>query len=262
ARPLRRRRRAGRARHGRARRRLRDLRRHGDGRPRAARGGSEGVARDRGAPVPRGAVRHRLRRPLRPARDPRAPGARARRRLGALRGEGRPRRRRAREDGPHDGDPRDAQPRGRARARRRLHLLRAGGDGREAWMADAHCRFLEAGSNVVSSSIVGMVDPRAHPDRALAARLDRAAKRGGVSYFTSGIEPGFMSDVLPLALSGISQHWSRIRVREILDYSTYIPTEVEKLLGDVLGFGRAMAYEPLLFAPGRLTYVWGGPVSL
>ena len=138
----------------------------------------------------------------------------------------------------------------------------AGGDGREAWMADAHCRFLQAGSNVVSSSIVGMVDPRAHPDRALADRLDRAAKRGGVSYFTSGIEPGFMSDVLPLALSGISQYWRRIRVQEILDYSTYIPTEVEKLLGDVLGFGRALDYEPLLFAPGRLTYVWGGPVSL
>jgi len=138
----------------------------------------------------------------------------------------------------------------------------AGGDGREEWMADAHCRFLEAGSNVVSSSIVGMVDPQAHPDRALAERLDGAARRGGVSYFTSGIEPGFMSDTLPLALSGLSQHWRAIRVQEILDYSTYIPNEVEKLLGDVLGFGRAMEEVPILFAPGRLTYVWGGPVSL
>jgi hypothetical protein len=138
----------------------------------------------------------------------------------------------------------------------------AGGDGREQWMADAHCRFLEAGSNVVSSSIVGMVDPQAHPDRALALRLDRAARKGGASYFTSGIEPGFMSDTLPLALSGISQYWRSIRVQEILDYSTYIPNEVEKLLGDVLGFGRPMDYEPILFAPGRLGYVWGGPVSL
>src|SRR5262249_22443862 len=73
----------------------------------------------------------------------------------------------------------------------------AGGDGREEWMADAHCRFLEAGSNVVSSSIVGMVDPRAHPDRALADRLDRAARRGGGSYLTPGIGPGLISDTPP-----------------------------------------------------------------
>lgn len=138
----------------------------------------------------------------------------------------------------------------------------AGGDGREQWMADAHCRFLEAGTNVVSSSIVGMVDPEAHPDRALMKQIDDAAKRGGVSYFTSGIEPGFMSDTLPLTLTGISRHWRQIRVQEILDYSTYIPNEVEKLMGDVLGFGRPMDETPILFAPGRLRYVWGGPVSL
>ena len=138
----------------------------------------------------------------------------------------------------------------------------AGGDGREQWIADAHCRFLEAGTNVASSSIVGMVDPDAHPDRALMEQIDAAARRGGVSYFTSGIEPGFMSDTLPLTLTGISQYWTGIRVQEILDYSTYIPSEVEKLLGDVLGFGRPLSETPMLFAPGRLGYVWGGPVNL
>jgi 4-hydroxy-tetrahydrodipicolinate reductase len=138
----------------------------------------------------------------------------------------------------------------------------AGGDGREEWMADAHCRMLEAGANVVSSSIVGMVDPHAHPDRALSARIDAAARRSGVSYFTSGIEPGFMSDTLPLTLTGLSQYWHAIRVQEILDYSTYIPSEVDKLLGDVLGFGRPLDELPILFAPGRLTYVWGGPIHL
>lgn len=138
----------------------------------------------------------------------------------------------------------------------------AGGDGREQWMADAHCRFLVAGTNIVSTSIVGMVDPQAHPDKALVTQLDDAARKGKVSYFTSGIEPGFMSDTLPLTLTGISQYWRSIRVQEVLDYSTYIPSEVDKLMGDVLGFGRPMDYQPILFAPGRLTYVWGGPVSL
>ncbi|MBJ19388.1 MAG: diacylglycerol kinase [bacterium] len=138
----------------------------------------------------------------------------------------------------------------------------AGGDGREEWMTEVHARILEAGHDVVSSSIVGMVDPDSHPDGTLSRRLDEAAKRGGVSYFTSGIEPGFMSDTLPLALTGISQRWRSIRVREILDYSTYIPSEAEKILGDILGFGRPMEDQPILFTPGRLTYVWGGPVTL
>lgn len=138
----------------------------------------------------------------------------------------------------------------------------AGGDGREQWMTAAHCRFLENGTNVVSSSIVGMVDPQAHPDRAMVGRLHEAAIRGDASYFTSGIEPGFMSDTLPLAITGLSQYWRSVRVQEILDYSTYIPNETEKLMGDVLGFGRPLDYQPILFAPGRLTYVWGGPVSL
>ncbi|MBW1828327.1 MAG: diacylglycerol kinase [Deltaproteobacteria bacterium] len=138
----------------------------------------------------------------------------------------------------------------------------AGGDGREQWMADAHCRFLEAGVNIVSSSIVGMVDPDAHPDKALHDQIESAALKGGVSYFTSGIEPGFMSDTLPLTLTGVSQYWKTIRTQEILDYSTYIPNEADKIMGDILGFGRSMDYEPILFSPGRLTYIWGGPVTL
>jgi 4-hydroxy-tetrahydrodipicolinate reductase len=138
----------------------------------------------------------------------------------------------------------------------------AGGDGREEWMTEVHSRILEAGHNVVSSSIVGMVDPDAHPDAALSKRLDDAAKKGGVSYFTSGIEPGFMSDTLPLTITGISQYWRSIRVQEILDYSTYLPSEAEKIMGDILGFGRPLDYQPILFTPGRLKYVWGGPVTL
>lgn len=138
----------------------------------------------------------------------------------------------------------------------------AGGDGREAWIAGVHSRFLKAGVSIVSSSIVGMVDPEAHPDRALYDKLNQAALEGHASYFTSGIEPGFMSDTLPLALTGISQHWNSIRVREILDYSTYLPNESEKIMGDVLGFGKPMDYRPVLFEPGRLTYIWGGPVTL
>ncbi len=47
----------------------------------------------------------------------------------------------------------------------------AGGDGREEWMTEVHSQILEAGHNVVSSSIVGMVDPDSHPDAALSVKL-------------------------------------------------------------------------------------------
>jgi 4-hydroxy-tetrahydrodipicolinate reductase len=129
-------------------------------------------------------------------------------------------------------------------------------------MADVHSRFLAAGINMVSSSISGMVNPEAHVDRAMIEKISGAANEGKSSYFSSGIEPGFMSDTLPLTLSGMSQDWKTIRVQEILNYSTWIPNEVDKLMGDVLGFGRSMDYVPLLFRPGHLTYVWGGPVTL
>ncbi|MFT5674347.1 MAG: hypothetical protein ACI808_000263 [Paraglaciecola sp.] len=138
----------------------------------------------------------------------------------------------------------------------------AGGDGREAWMADTHSRILHAGINIVSSSIPGLVDPDAYANKALLEQVDAAAREGDVSYYTSGIEPGFMSDTLPLALTGISQYWQSIRAQEILDYSTYIPNEVDKLMGDMLGFGRSLDYEPTMFQPGRLTSVWGGAITL
>jgi 4-hydroxy-tetrahydrodipicolinate reductase len=138
----------------------------------------------------------------------------------------------------------------------------AGGDGREAWMAEAHARFLRRGIDVVSSSIVGLIDPVSQADRALVKVVADAALAGGASYYTSGIEPGFMSDTLPLALSGISEFWRRIRIQEILDYSTYLPSEAEKILGDILGLGRPLDYQPMLFAPGRLRFVWGGSVAM
>jgi len=138
----------------------------------------------------------------------------------------------------------------------------AGGDNRERWMTDVHCRFLEAGIDVVSTSIVGMIDPVECPDREMVEKLDAAAKRGGSTYYTSGIEPGFMSDALPILLTGISSYWHSIRIQEILDYSTYRPSEIEKIMGDILGFGRPLDYEPYLFRGGRLKQVWSGPLTL
>jgi 2,4-diaminopentanoate dehydrogenase len=138
----------------------------------------------------------------------------------------------------------------------------AGGDGREAAMTDLHCRFLEAGINVVSTSIVGMIDPAGYSDRENVEKLRAAALRGAATYYTSGIEPGIMSDALPILLASMTSHFRSIRIQEILDYSTYRPSEIEKIMGDVLGFGRPLDFVPLLLSAGRLKLVWSAPLTL
>src|SRR3954447_16440445 len=59
------------------------------------------------------------------------------------------------------------------------------------------CRILAAGKNVVSTSVVPLVHPKSFfPE--VRERLEEACRRGGTSFFTSGVDPGFANDVLPL----------------------------------------------------------------
>jgi 4-hydroxy-tetrahydrodipicolinate reductase len=139
----------------------------------------------------------------------------------------------------------------------------ASGDEREAATVDLMCRMLESGKNIVSTSVVGLVYPPSFPDQRLVQKLEAACRTSGKSVFTSGIEPGFASDTLPLVISGLCQYWTSIRVMEILDYATYCPASkavAQQILYDRMGFGMPMDYVPNLFKPGVLTYVWGGPV--
>lgn len=123
---------------------------------------------------------------------------------------------------------------------------------------DDVCRILRAGKNVVSSSIVPLVHP-AHMGPDIEQRLVSACRDGGVSFWTSGIDPGFANDVLPLTLSGLCERWTQIRVREIVNYATYDQPEV--VLG-TMGFGKPLDELPLLLLPGSLGLAWGGTIRL
>jgi len=123
---------------------------------------------------------------------------------------------------------------------------------------DDLCRILSAGKNVVSSSVVTLVHPRSFvPEQ--RAKLEAAAERGGASLFTSGIDPGFANDVLPLVLSGLAGRWREIRILEIINYSTYDQPEV---LFETMGFGKPLDHVPLLLLPGSLSFAWGGTVHM
>jgi 4-hydroxy-tetrahydrodipicolinate reductase len=119
-------------------------------------------------------------------------------------------------------------------------------------------RILAARKNVVSSSVVGLVHPRALGER-VTAQLEEACARGGTSFFTSGIDPGFANDLLPLVLSGLCGTWEEIRIQEIINYATYAQPQV---LFDTMGFGQPMDAKPLILMPGALSFAWGGTIKL
>lgn len=120
------------------------------------------------------------------------------------------------------------------------------------------CAILASGKNVVSSSVVGLVNPRALGDR-VTAQLEAACAKGTSSFFTSGIDPGFANDLLPLVLSGMCGTWEEIRVQEIINYATYAQPEV---LFETMGFGQPLDARPLILMPGALRFAWGGTITL
>jgi hypothetical protein len=120
------------------------------------------------------------------------------------------------------------------------------------------CRILAAGKNVVSSSVVPLVHPQSFfPE--VRDKLEDACRRGGTSFFTSGIDPGFANDTLPLTLTGLCQRWEEVRVLEVINYATYNQPQV---LFETMGFGKPLDHTPLLLTPGTLAFAWGGTIRL
>ena len=120
------------------------------------------------------------------------------------------------------------------------------------------CAFLESTKNVVSTSVVSLLYP-ASGDRTMVERLERACAAGATSCFTSGIDPGFANDLLPLTLAGFCERVDSIRIQEILNYDTYDQAEV---LFETMGFGKPLDYPALLLLPGSITLAWGGVVAM
>jgi 4-hydroxy-tetrahydrodipicolinate reductase len=120
-------------------------------------------------------------------------------------------------------------------------------------------RILASGKNVVSSSVVPLVYPQAPRNAAFAERIATACQQGQTSFYTSGIDPGFANDILPLTLLSACERVDSVRVMEIVNYATYDQGEV---LFHTMGFGQALDATPLLLTPGILTVAWGPTVEM
>jgi len=99
------------------------------------------------------------------------------------------------------------------------------------------------------------VYPKACPQQ-LVERLEEVCRETGKSCFTTGIDPGFANDLLPLTLVGLCGRVDRVRIQEILDYASYS--------GDYapMGLGDPMEKKALLEEPAVLIFAWGHTIYM
>jgi hypothetical protein len=128
------------------------------------------------------------------------------------------------------------------------------GDNRLPQAMDDCKRILAAGINVVGSSPVVLQYPWHVLPEQYILPLEEAAQQGNSSLFVSGVDPGFITDLIPLAFASTCQRIEQVRCMEIADYATYDGTTV---MFDVMGFGRPLDETPILFQPGVLSIAWG-----
>ncbi len=114
--------------------------------------------------------------------------------------------------------------------------------------------FLEAGINVVGSSPGFLAYPWGVIGERAIDRVETVAREGNATVFITGVDPGFVTDLLPLALAGTCASVSQIRTMEIADYATYDGATV---MFDVMGFGNEIGDLPFLYQPGVLSAAWG-----
>ena len=134
----------------------------------------------------------------------------------------------------------------------------ASGESRPTEAVDDCCRFLEAGVNVVTTSVPGLLYPGGF-DAGEVQRLEAAAQRGGASLYASGIEPGFAGDHLVLTLATLTDRIRSVRTQEIFSYAEY---PVTFTMFEVFGFGKAPEHRCLMELPGVQASAWGPPVRL
>jgi hypothetical protein len=77
--------------------------------------------------------------------------------------------------------------------------------------------------------------------------------------YVNGVDPGFSGDLLPLAALSLTERAESIHVQEICDYGSYDDAE---FTGVSFGFGTPPDDVPVLFLPGVLASIWGGPIRL
>ena len=97
-------------------------------------------------------------------------------------------------------------------------------------MVDRICSILEAGQNVSQTSIVPLYYPKYAPAE-MREQVEAACRSGGSRCYGTGVFPGVMSDVIPMALLAGCERVDRIRITEMLNYLEYYGADEARLSG-------------------------------
>ena len=105
------------------------------------------------------------------------------------------------------------------------------------------CEILASGKNVVATPF--LFYPPSLPAEDLA-RLEAACAKGQVSVHGTGIHPGFVGEVLPLVLSGMTRRIEHLHVQERANWSLYASP---RITFDNMRFGAAPSEATLAANP-------------
>jgi 2,4-diaminopentanoate dehydrogenase len=120
-------------------------------------------------------------------------------------------------------------------------------------------RLLRAGIDVVGSAPGTLQFPSGTLPESVITKVEADARAGGATVYVTGVDPGFASDLVPLALVSTCQRVEQIRCYELADYATYDGAEV---MFDLMGFGQPLDQTPMLFLPGVLGFAWGTAIRM
>lgn len=97
---------------------------------------------------------------------------------------------------------------------------------------DTICKLLASGKNVITT--VGYMYPKVYGANVMN-RLEEACCAGQSTFHSTGLNPGWLGDVLPLTMSALSKRIDQVYVREITNFQFYPSPEV---MFDMMGFGK------------------------
>lgn len=131
------------------------------------------------------------------------------------------------------------------------------GLGREGEVVQEIALALSRGVNVATTSLLSMLYPPAAPAEQRRPLRDGAIV-GQASFLSTGLDPGFSSDLLPLALLTLSDTIECVHIQEIGVYDHY---DVEPVIRGIMGFGKPTDYEAPIASGGAFVAYWGGMVQ-
>lgn len=99
-------------------------------------------------------------------------------------------------------------------------------------------RILLSGKNLASTAILkpSINNPGRGGDADVVERFKAACSKAGVSYLASGLDPGFVTDVLPPVMSSMCSTIDHVHIIEVADYSKCVFDNPEMVL-KFMGFG-------------------------